>query len=106
MLIFPAIDLMAGEAVRLYQGDYAQKTVYQHDPLVVARDFKASGATHIHLVDLEGAKSGETPNFETVVRLKMETGLFCEIGGGIRNMDTVEKYIGHGLDRVIQVPPR
>ena len=101
MLIFPAIDLYEGEAVRLFKGDYAQKTVYAHDPLTVAADFVACGATHIHLVDLEGAKNGQTPNFDTVCRIKKQTGLFCEIGGGIRDLDVIEKYISAGLDRVI-----
>ena len=101
MLIFPAIDLYEGEAVRLYKGDYAQKTVYNHDPVAVARDFREQGATHVHLVDLEGAKSGETPNFETVRRIKTETGLFCEIGGGIRTDAVIRRYLDAGLDRVI-----
>lgn len=101
MLIFPAIDLMSGEAVRLYKGDYNEKTVYSTDPVSVARDFRAAGASHVHLVDLEGAKSGDTPNIETVCEIKKETGLFCEIGGGVRSLDTVEKYISMGLDRVI-----
>ncbi len=101
MLIFPAIDLYGGEAVRLYKGDYAQKTVYSTHPEDVALDFAKSGATHIHLVDLEGAKDGTTPNFDTVLRIKNTSGLFCEIGGGIRDMQTVEKYLNSGLDRVI-----
>ena len=101
MLIFPAIDLYEGEAVRLYKGDYAQKTVYSRDPVGVALDFRRQGATCVHLVDLEGAKTGETPNFETVCRIKQESGLFCEIGGGIRTMQTIEKYVASGLDRVI-----
>ncbi len=101
MLIFPAIDLYEGEAVRLYKGDYAQKTVYSTDPVSVAFDFKRQGATHIHLVDLEGAKNGDTPNFKTVCRIKNETGLFCEIGGGIRDMAVVDRYLSAGLDRVI-----
>lgn len=101
MLIFPAIDLYEGEAVRLYKGDYAQKTVYSRDPVGVALDFRRQGATCVHLVDLEGAKTGETPNFETVCRIKRESGLFCEIGGGIRTMQTIEKYVASGLDRVI-----
>lgn len=101
MLIYPAIDLYEGEAVRLYKGDYNQKTVYSTDPVSVARDFKSLGATNIHLVDLEGAKLGTTPNFDVVQRIKEETGLFCEIGGGIRSMDAIEKYVSAGLDRVI-----
>ena len=101
MLIFPAIDLMGGEAVRLFQGDYRQKTIYHHDPCKVAADFRASGAGQIHLVDLEGARDGTTPNFDTVLRIKRESGLFCEIGGGIRDMDVIERYLSAGLDRVI-----
>ena len=69
MLIFPAIDLFEGKAVRLFKGDYAQMTVYNADPLAVARDFKRAGAQCLHVVDLEGAKSGETPNLETVTAL-------------------------------------
>ncbi len=101
MLIFPAIDLMGGEAVRLLRGDYAQKTVYSADPVSVARSFRDAGCTWVHLVDLDGARSGETPNFAAVRRIKAEAGLACEIGGGIRSMETVERYISAGLDRVI-----
>ena len=101
MIIFPAIDIIGGQAVRLFKGDYDQMTVYNPDPVAVAEDFKKSGATHIHLVDLEGAKSGLTPNLATVERIVKAGGLFTEIGGGIRNMETVEKYFSIGIDRVI-----
>jgi len=101
MLIFPAIDLYEGQAVRLYKGDYAQKTVYSDDPVSVALDFRAKGATAAHLVDLEGARDGTTPNLDWVVRIKQESGLFCEIGGGIRDLDTVARYLDAGIDRVI-----
>ena len=101
MLIFPAIDLLQGQAVRLYKGDYAQKTVYSDDPVSVAMNFKAAGAGQIHLVDLEGAKSGDTPNLELICRIKKETGLFCEVGGGIRSLQTMERYLSAGIDRVI-----
>ena len=101
MIIFPAIDLYEGKAVRLYKGDYAQMTVYSEHPEEIALDFAAKGATHAHLVDLEGAKNGTTPNLNTVLRLKKEGGLFCEIGGGIRSMETVRTYLSAGLDRVI-----
>ena len=101
MLIYPAIDLYGGKAVRLYKGDYAQMTVYNDNPVAVAEDFLRCGATRIHLVDLEGAKSGTTPNFETVKAIKEATGLFCEIGGGIRSMETIDRYISAGIDRVI-----
>ncbi len=101
MLIFPAIDLYGGKAVRLYKGDYEQMTVYSDDPISVARDFEKKGAKWVHLVDLEGAKNGTTPNIETVSKIAHETSLFCEIGGGIRNMETVEKYFNAGVSRVI-----
>ena len=101
MKLFPAIDLYEGKAVRLFKGDYAQMTVYNSDPTAVARDFAASGAECIHIVDLEGAKSGTTPNFDTVCKIKATSGLFCEIGGGIRTMEVIDKYLGAGIDRVI-----
>ena len=101
MIIFPAIDLVGGKAVRLYKGDYNQMTVYSDDPVSVALDFKKLGATHIHLVDLEGAKSGDTPNLDTVCRIKKESGLFAEIGGGIRSMEVIDRYIEAGIDRGI-----
>ena len=101
MILFPAIDLYEGKAVRLYKGDYAQMTVYSEHPEEIARDFAAKGATHAHLVDLEGAKSGTTPNLDTVLRIKESANLFCEIGGGIRSMETVRTYLDAGLDRVI-----
>ena len=101
MLIYPAIDLYEGKAVRLFKGDYAQMTVYNEDPAAVAADFKAKGATCIHMVDLEGAKSGTTPNLDTICRVKAQTGLFCQVGGGIRSMEVVSRYLDAGLDRVI-----
>lgn len=101
MVIYPAIDLYEGKAVRLFKGDYAQMTVYNENPVAVALDFKAAGATHIHLVDLEGAKSGQTPNLATVCAIKKAAGLFCEIGGGVRSMDVVKAYLDAGVDRVI-----
>ena len=101
MIIFPAIDLYEGKAVRLYKGDYTQMTVYSEHPEEIGRDFAAQGATHAHLVDLEGAKSGKTPNLDTVLRIREAAGLFCEIGGGIRSMETVRTYLSAGLDRVI-----
>ena len=101
MLIFPAIDLVGGKAVRLYKGDYAQMTVYDDDPLNTARRFEAAGATHLHMVDLEGARDGGTPNFDTVKRVVENTGLFVEIGGGIRDMAVIEKYLDAGVKRVI-----
>ena len=101
MKIYPAIDLYEGKAVRLFKGDYAQMTVYNNDPAVVAADFAAKGAECIHMVDLEGAKSGTTPNLATICRVKAQTGLFCQVGGGIRSMEVVSRYLDAGLDRVI-----
>ena len=101
MILFPAIDLYEGKAVRLFKGDYAQMTVYSEHPEEIGKEFAACGATHAHLVDLEGARSGETPNLETVIRIRESSGLFCEIGGGIRSMEVVKRYLDAGLDRVI-----
>ena len=101
MYIYPAIDLFGGKAVRLFKGDYAQMTVYSDDPVSVAKDFAAAGASHIHLVDLEGAKIGKPANLDTIRAIVESTGLFAEVGGGIRDMETVEKYLAIGVSRVI-----
>jgi len=101
MLIFPAIDLYDKKAVRLFKGDYDQVSVYSDNPLEVAKGFKAAGAEYIHMVDLEGAKDGTTPNFDVVEAVAKESGLKVEIGGGIRNEETVKKYINAGVMRVI-----
>ena len=101
MIIFPAIDLYDKKAVRLYKGDYQNMTVYSENPIEIARDFELCGATHIHMVDLEGAKDGTTPNIDIVKQVAKETNLFVEIGGGIRTMDTVDKYLSAGVGRVI-----
>ena len=101
MKIFPAIDLYEGKAVRLLRGRYEDMTIYSDDPPSIGRDFAAAGAEQIHIVDLEGAKDGTTPNFETVCRIKEASGCFCEIGGGIRSAAVIEKYMEAGIDRVI-----
>ena len=101
MLIFPAIDLYQGKAVRLLKGDYNAMTVYSDEPPRIAEDFRACGAAQMHIVDLEGAKAGGTPNLSTVLAIKRRGGLFCQVGGGIRSMETVEKYLTAGVDRVI-----
>ncbi len=101
MNLFPAIDLYGGKAVRLYKGDYNEMTVYSDDPVSVAKTFEACGAKFIHLVDLEGAKTGETPNIETISRITKETSLFAEVGGGIRSFETIETYLAAGVRRVI-----
>lgn len=101
MIVYPAIDLFEGKAVRLFKGDYAQMTVYDTDPVAVAQRFREAGATRIHLVDLEGAKSGTTPNLPVVQNIIEATGLFAEIGGGIRSAEVMERYLAIGAKRLI-----
>ena len=101
MILYPAIDLVGGKAVRLYKGDYAQMTVYSDDPLSVAKDFQKAGAKRMHLVDLEAAKSGVPENAETIRAIAENTDLFLEVGGGIRTMQTLESYLSLGVDRAI-----
>ena len=101
MNIFPAIDLYEGKAVRLYKGLYNELTVYNNDPLSVALDFEAAGAKKLHLVDLEGARDGGTPNLEVIKRIREGTSLFIEVGGGIRSLSVIEKYLSIGVSRVI-----
>ena len=100
MKIFPAIDLLGGKAVRLKKGDYNEVTVYSDCPPEMAKKFKAAGAEWIHVVDLDGARDGSTANFATVAEIA-KVGLKVEIGGGIRSMDTVKRYIDAGVSRVI-----
>lgn len=101
MNIFPAIDLYEAKAVRLFKGDYEQMTVYSNEPLEVARKFESLGATHLHLVDLEGAKEGKPANLETIRKIVENTNLFTEVGGGIRTIETAKAYINCGVDRII-----
>ena len=101
MKIFPAIDLYGKCAVRLFKGNYNEMTVYSENPLEVAREFERLGAENIHLVDLEGARDGGTPNIDVIRRIASETSLFTELGGGIRNMEVLSKYLDAGIDRAI-----
>ena len=101
MELFPAIDLRDGKAVRLLRGDYDKMTVYSDSPLEVARSFRADGAKYLHLVDLDGAKDGGTPNFQVIREIVEKSGLSVEVGGGIRSMETAEKYLDMGAMRVI-----
>ncbi len=101
MIIFPAIDLYDKKAVRLFKGDYREMTVYSDSPVQVALDFRRCGATHIHTVDLEGAKDGTTPNLSVIADIAKETGLFIETGGGIRSEATIDAYLSAGVSRVI-----
>lgn len=101
MKLFPAIDLYNGNAVRLYKGDYNNMTVYSENPIEIALDFESKGAEYIHIVDLEGAKDGTTPNINIIKQIAENTHLFCEVGGGIRDLKTVDAYLSNGIDRVI-----
>ena len=101
MYIIPAIDLIDGKAVRLQKGDYNKVTVYSDSPAEVAESFERDGAKLLHVVDLDGAKDGTTANFDTVKEIIRRTGLSVEIGGGVRNIERVKKYIDIGVDRVI-----
>ena len=101
MELFPAIDLIGGCAVRLVKGDYAQKTVYSENPAEVARSFAEAGAKYLHVVDLEGAKDGGTPNLETIKNIVENGNLLVEVGGGIRSEEVIKKYLDAGVFRVI-----
>ena len=101
MLIFPAIDMYGGKAVRLYRGDYEQMTVYSDDPVSVARDFVLAGAEQIHMVDLEGARDGDMSNLGTVREIYKATGAFIELGGGIRSLDALARGCDAGVSRAI-----
>ena len=101
MILYPAIDLVDGKAVRIYKGDYAQMTVYSDSPLSVALDFQAAGAKRMHLVDLQAAKSGIPENTATIRAIVEQTDLFVEVGGGIRTMETLDAYLSLGVDRAI-----
>ncbi len=101
MILFPAIDLYENKVVRLIKGDYERMTVYDEDPAAAAERFAAAGADHLHIVDLEGARTGMCPNFAAVCEIKRRSGAFCQVGGGIRNMDTLERYFSAGIDRAI-----
>lgn len=101
MRVFPAIDLLGGRVVRLYQGDYDKVTVYGEEPCAAARSFFEDGARHLHVVDLDGAKRGEMVNFDAVRALCAQGGLYIEVGGGIRDEDKIRAYLDIGVDRVI-----
>ncbi len=101
MILFPAVDLLGGQAVRLYQGDYQQKTVYQQDPLEAVERFVEAGATHLHLVDLDGARTGQGVNRQVISRIAQLGKLFIQVGGGIRDMKSAEDCLNRGAHRVI-----
>lgn len=102
MIVIPAIDLKDGQAVRLYKGDYQKKTVYSSSPEDIALGFEKMGAQYLHVVDLDGAKEGQTTNLQTIQKIKETLSIPMELGGGIRDMKTVDLYLGEiGIDRVI-----
>ena len=101
MQIFPAIDLSGGQVVRLYQGDYDKMTVYGRDPCAVAEAFAAAGARYLHVVDLDGAKDGTLANFDAVAAIARRSGLYIEVGGGIRTRERIQRYLDAGVDRCI-----
>src|SRR5947209_20610568 len=101
MIILPAIDIKDGQCVRLYQGDFAQVTVYDADPIEVARRWQAAGASWLHVVDLDGAVRGQPVNRELIRRIRETTSLHMEVGGGMRSLAHIEQVIGLGIDRFI-----
>lgn len=101
MKIFPAIDLRDGKAVRLFQGDYDQMTVYNENPVEIAKSFKAKGADCLHLVDLDGAKDGKLVNFDTIKAIVEQVDMYVEVGGGIRDEERIKQYLDLGVGRVI-----
>ena len=101
MKLFPAIDLRGGQAVRLYQGDYDQMTVYNPDPADQARAFAAAGAKYLHVVDLDGAKDDTTANLPAIARIAAESDLYIEVGGGIRDEERILRYLDLGVSRCI-----
>ena len=101
MIIFPAIDISGGNVVRLYQGDYDKMTIYDAEPWKIAEKFKSCGATHLHVVDLDGAKEGSTVNFPAIEKIVSQTDMFVEVGGGIRDEERIKAYADIGVSRVI-----
>lgn len=101
MQIWPAIDLLGGKCVRLEQGDYAKETVFSDNPVAIAKQFQAQGAQHLHLVDLDGARDGRPTNFETVRSIVEAVDMECELGGGVRDQQTIEALLATGLNRLV-----
>ena len=100
MRIIPAIDIIDGKCVRLVQGDYAQKTIYNENPLEVARSFENAGLTHLHLVDLDGAKAGKVISWQVVEKITSGTSLKVDFGGGIKTTEEVERLLNLGVSQV------
>lgn len=101
MILVPAIDILGGKVVRLMKGDYGQVTVYNDDPVDQARQFEAAGATRVHIVDLDGARDGAPTNMNVISKMASNTSMEVEVGGGIRNMETFERYLDSGATRLV-----
>ena len=101
MIIYPAMDFIGGKVVRLKQGDFRQKVIYENNPIKQAKAFKDAGATHLHIIDLDGAKLGSPKNIQIITKIKKETGLFIQVGGGLRDEKNIISLLESGIDRVI-----
>lgn len=101
MIIYPAIDILNGQVVRLTQGDYNHATIYHENPAEAARSFQAQGATHLHMVDLDGAKDNALSNYHIIAQIASDTNLFTQVGGGIRDLSRIKAYVDSGISRVI-----
>ena len=100
-MIFPAIDLMGGGCVRLYKGDFNQRTDYDITPIDVARLFAKEGAEWIHIVDLDGAKHGKTEQADLIIKIAKESGLKVQTGGGLRDLSHIHRLLDGGVERVV-----
>lgn len=101
MILVPAIDILGGRAVRLKKGDYAQVTVYNEDAVAQAAAFEAAGAERVHIVDLDGARDGVPTNMELIKRMVAQLSCEVEVGGGIRSMEAIQRYVDAGVRRVV-----
>ncbi len=101
MFLFPAIDLRGGRVVRLYQGDYDRQTTYGDDPVAQARQFADAGASYLHIVDLDAARTGTPGHLEVVERICADTNLIVELGGGVRDEGTIQRLIDVGVQRIV-----
>ncbi len=101
MIIYPAIDIKDGQCVRLYQGNFDQQTVYDNTPLTMAKNYKQFGASYVHVVDLDGAKNGQAAQSAQIFEIAKQSDLMVQTGGGIRDQETIEKYLKNGVHRVV-----
>src|SRR5699024_5297194 len=101
MIIFPAIDILNGKCVRLIQGDYNQESIYSDSPVDMAKEWEQKGAEYIHIVDLDGAKSGDSINKEVIKEIANTVNIPVQVGGGIRNMEIIDYFLSNGVSRVI-----